>query len=92
ATTQLVGIGLGFYSTQFHVGIGGLRDFLWIPAVLLLLPGILLGYGIGTLDSLGKLAGWYGIAFFLAVVLINAVSWNALALVLRSRRRATRGY
>ena len=78
---QGIGVALAFYSSRFQVGAGGVRDLLWMPALLVLLPGVLIGY---VADALGaQLTLWYGLPFFAAVILINAACWNAVALLVQ---------
>ena len=85
AVSQIIGVGLASYSSRFEVGVGGLREFLWIPAMLLLLPGILLGYATKALDVWGQLARWYDAPFFAVVILLNMGCWSAVHWVVHRR-------
>ncbi len=84
--SQIIGVSLALYSSRFEVGAGGAREFLWIPAALLLLPGILFGYIANVLSfrifNLGSSA-----AFYVVVVLLNAASWYAVVSIVRNRQR-----
>ena len=88
---QLIGIGLGVFSMQYEVGIGGIREYLWIPAVVMLFPGILLAWGIGALDVMSRLGRWHGAPFFLIAVLCNIGFWTLLKGLLRIFRRTQPG-
>jgi hypothetical protein len=83
---QGVGVALAFYSSRFQVGVGGVRDLLWIPAMLVLLPGVVIGHVADALDFGGRLTLWYGLPFFAVVILINAACWNAIALLVQRRQ------
>jgi hypothetical protein len=37
---------------NFGGGFGGIREFLWMPAAFVLLPGILFGYAAEALDGI----------------------------------------
>ncbi len=87
--SQIIGVSLAFYSSRFQVGVGGVREFLWMPATLVLLPGILFGYAAEALDF-GILSRWYGVPFFAVVVLLNAGCWNVVVLLIQRRQRRLR--
>ena len=76
--SQVVGVSLASYSARFEVGTGGVREFLWIPAMVLLLPGVF----IGTVSS------WPELPFFALVVIINAGWWNVVTLLIQNKVRA----
>lgn len=82
-TSQAIGAGLAFFSSRLQVGVGGARELLWIPAILILLPGILLGYAADALDFGIRMGSWYGLPFFVIVVIINAACWNVIVLLVR---------
>ncbi|SRR5713101_3346881 len=81
--SQIIGVSLASYSSRFEVGVGGAREFLWMPAMLLLLPGILFGYAVNALDSGIRLSHWHGLAFFAVVTFLNAAFWNFIVLLVR---------
>jgi hypothetical protein len=88
--SQVIGVALAFYSMETEVGVGGVREFLSIPPLILLFPGWLLGYAALALD-LNQLDRWYGAPFFASVVVVNAVCWNLVAALIQRglrRRRA----
>jgi hypothetical protein len=89
-TSQIIGVGLAFYSSRFQVGVGGVREWLWVPATLVLLPGILFGYAADALDLGFLLSYWHAVPFFAAVVLLNAASWNVVVLLIQGRQRLPR--
>ena len=78
---QVIGVSLATYSSRFEVGLGGAREFLWIPATLVLFPGIFLGYGINAIGI--RLDYWYGLPFYAAIVLVNAGFWSIVVLMIR---------
>jgi len=78
--SQVVGVSLASYSARFQVGVGGVREFLWIPAMVLLLPGVF----VGTVSS------WPELPFFALVVIINAGWWNVVTLLIQKKVRARR--
>lgn len=84
---QIIGVSLASYSSRFEVGVGGAREFLWMPAMVALFPGILLGYAADALDVADYLSGWHGAPLFASVVLLNAGCWNLVALLSQRRRR-----
>ncbi len=88
--SQIIGVSLAFYSSRFQVGVGGVREFLWMPATLVLLPGILFGYAAEALDFGTRLSRWYGVPFFAIVVLLNAACWNVVVLLIQRRQRRLR--
>jgi hypothetical protein len=84
--SQMIGVGLALYLSRFQVGVEGVREFLWMPATFVLLPGILFGYAANELD-LGILSQWYAVPFFAVVVLLNAICWNIIAFLIQRRQR-----
>ena len=90
-TSQAIGAGLAFFSSRFQVGVGGTRDLLWIPAMLILLPGVLIGYAADAFDFGIRMGSWYGLPFFVVVVLVNAACWNAIIFFVRRRRHRSEG-
>jgi hypothetical protein len=72
----------GTYSLRFEVGIGGIREHLWIAAMTFLFPGILFGLA-SALDIGTYLFGWSGIPFLMSVVLLNLAVWTVIALSIR---------
>jgi hypothetical protein len=86
AISQIIGVTLAAYSARFEVGAGGVREFLWIPAMIALFPGILLGYVADALGFANYLGHWYGLPFFASVVLLNVGCWNLVGLLSRRRR------
>lgn len=86
AIVQLIGVGLALYSSRFEVGATRFREFLWIPATLFLLPGILCGYVANAL-SVRALDFGGGALFYAIVVLLNAAFWYTVASLVRKRRR-----
>ena len=88
---QLIGVGLAVLSMQYEVGAGGIREYLWIPAAVMLLPGVLLAWGLGTLDMMSSLGRWHGAPFFLIVVLCNVSVWTLVRGLLRILRRPEAG-
>lgn len=83
--TQVVGVLLAIYSMSLEVGIGGWREFVWIPAGFLLLPGVLLPLAAGGLDVSAWLGRWYSVPLFTLAVAVNCASW-AVAYVARKRK------
>ena len=77
---------MALYSSRFEVGAGGAHEFLWLPAMLLLLPGLLIGYVADGLNFSNVLGRWYGAPLFVIVVLVNAACWNGVILLTRRRR------
>ena len=88
--SQIIGVGLASYSSRFQVGIGGVREFLWIPATLLLVPGVLFGYAMDALTSGNRFSHWHGLPFFAMVILLNAAFWNLIVLFVRRLKSTTR--
>jgi hypothetical protein len=86
AVMQLAGVALAFLSMQFEVGTGGWRDILWIPATILLTPGILAGFFANALGSSRVFSNWYGTPVMMVVVLSNAIAWSIVSLVVLRRR------
>ena len=76
--SQVIGVSLASYSVRFQVGVGGVREFLWIPAMVLLLPGVFVG----------EVRSWPELPFFALVVIINAGCWNLVALLAEKKLRA----
>jgi hypothetical protein len=85
--SQIIGVSLFFYSSRFEAGVGGFREFVWIPAMLVLLPGILFGYAADALGLSNGLTRWYGLPFFAVVVLLNAGFWIAIMVLIQRWRR-----
>lgn len=85
--SQIIGISLCLYSLRFEEGVGGVREYLWIPAMLVLLPGILFGFVADALD-IGIFSRWYGLPFLAVVVLLNTGFWNAVILLIKRSRRS----
>lgn len=85
--SQILGVSVALYSSRFHVGVGGVREFLWIPATLLLLPGILFGYVADALDFGIRLSYWHAVPFFAVVMLLNVASWNLVVWLIQKRQR-----
>jgi hypothetical protein len=86
---QLAGVALVFLSMRFEVGTGGWREILWIPATLLLFPGVLFGFLNQLLGLSRVLSNWDGTPFMMIVVLINAIAWSTVAVVVARRRART---
>jgi hypothetical protein len=84
---QTTGVSLASYSSRFEVGVGGVREHLWVPAMVALLPGVLLGYAAEALDVGNHLNRWHGAPFFLSVVLVNAACWSLVVLLSQMGRR-----
>ena len=76
--SQVVGVSLASYSARFQVGVGGVREFLWIPAMVLLLPGVFVG----------AVSSWPELPFFVVVVIINAGCWTAVVVLVQKTLRA----
>jgi hypothetical protein len=84
---QILGVSMALYSSRFQVGVGGVREFLWIPTTLVLLPGILFGYVADALDVGIRLSYWHAAPFFAVVVLLNVASWNVVVRLIEKRQR-----
>ena len=59
--------------------------------MVVLFPGIMLGYAADALDVGNQLSRWYGAPFFALVVLMNAGCWNLVMLLIQRRRRPPDG-
>ena len=88
AISQILGVSVALYSSRFQVGVGGIREFLWMPATLVLLPGILFGYVADALDFGIRLSYWHAAPFFVVVVLLNVASWNVVVRLIQKRQRS----
>jgi hypothetical protein len=84
--SQIIGVSLALYASRFEVGVGGVREFLWVPATLVLLPGVLFGFAADALGLEVGLTRWYGLPFFALVAVLNACSWIAIVRLIEKRQ------
>ena len=92
AAFQVIGVALFAYCSRFEAGASAVCEVLWIPTMVLLFPGWLLGYAAVALDLEGQLGRPYAAPFLASVVVVNAVCWTLAAVLIRKvlRRYRTR--
>ncbi len=86
--TQLMGITLMLYASQFEEGASAVADRASVPAMVIMSPGMWAAEGLGQTTAFGWFGVFYGAPAIICSVTVNAICWYTVSLIISRCHRS----